>query len=78
MITSKHDLPPEISRAELTFEHVNRDVIAYAHTGLDLEVYVNTGGLREFDEVYAVETLYDLADRLGSDMIEAYQSGEEL
>ena len=77
MIISKHDLPPDISRAELKLHYVNSSVIAYEHTELDLEVYIATTEL-SYHEVYTDETLYDLADRLGSDMIEAYQSGEEL
>jgi hypothetical protein len=52
-------------------------VIAFKNEELDLEVYINVKDL-SYNEVYNNETLYELVERLGGDIIEAYQSGEEL
>ena len=77
MQTCKHDLPPELSRAELQLEYINSVVIAFKNEELDLAVYINVKEL-SYNEVYNNETLCDLVDRLGSNIIEVYQGNEEL
>ncbi len=77
MITSKHDLEPALSSAELEIYYINSKTIAYQNEDLDIEAYINVDDLKD-NEVYHRETLYEIADRLGSDIIEVYVSGEEL
>jgi hypothetical protein len=79
MNTCKHVLADDIKWAKLTIELVNKDFITYTNEGMDLEVHIKTGGVVALDEeVYPVETLYELVERLGGGIVEAYQSGEEL
>ena len=77
MLTSKHDLPSELSQAELELEYINSALIAFNNPDLDLDVYIKVSKL-SYNEVYNNETLYDLVDRLGSDAVEAYQGNKEL
>ena len=77
MNTCKHDLPLELSRAELQLDYINSVVIAFKNEEIDLAVYINVKEL-SYNEVYNNETLYDLVDRLGSNIIEVYQGNEEL
>jgi hypothetical protein len=77
MITCKHELDNDVKWAELELVYINSAVIAFKNEELDLEVYINVKDL-SYNEVYNNETLYELVERLGGDIIEAYQSGEEL
>ncbi len=77
MNTCKHDLPPELSQAELQLDYINSVVIAFKNKEIDLAVYINVKEL-SYNEVYNNETLYSLVDRLGSNIIEVYQDNKEL
>lgn len=77
MNTCKHDLVNHIKWAELELDYINSEIIAFTNNAVDLHVYIETPKLGD-NEVYNNETLYELAERVGGDIVQVYHGNEEL
>lgn len=77
MIIDYVDLHSSIANAELHLHYVNSSMIGYENEDKDIEVYIKTSDLG-YHEVYANETVYELADRIGNDIVLVYVNGDEI
>lgn len=77
MIIDYVDLDSDIANATLNLYYVNGSMIGYENKEKDIEVYIKTSDLG-YHEVYATETVYELADRLGNNIVMVYVDGEEV